>query len=241
MPDITAVVLAGGFGTRVRHLLPELPKPMAEACGRPFVEWVVRFLARQGINRVILSTGYLAHVIERHFAANPVPGVQTRCAPEIEPLGTAGGFLHAVRESAWESPSWLVLNGDSLCFFQVTTALRQLNSADADALIVGFPMEDAARYGTLQVGSGAELLSFQEKRPGRGIINAGLYLFRGACLSRFPNTTPLSFETQVFPALAEQKARIDVHVAPGPFLDIGTPESLREAARFIDANRVEFA
>lgn len=93
----TAVVLAGGFGTRVQHLLPNLPKPMASVAGKPFLEWVVRYLARKYIRNVVLSTGYRAKTVERHFAASPVKTVTVKCVPETKPLGTAGGFLNAVR------------------------------------------------------------------------------------------------------------------------------------------------
>src|SRR5207237_8157393 len=111
LSPMTAVILAGGFGTRVKHLLPNVPKPMAPVLGKPFLEWVVRFLTRQGIHRVILSTGYLSHVIENHFRSQPVHGVSTQCIPETDPLGTAGGFLHAVHLSAHRAETWLIANG----------------------------------------------------------------------------------------------------------------------------------
>jgi D-glycero-alpha-D-manno-heptose 1-phosphate guanylyltransferase len=109
-------VLAGGFGRRIQHLLPDLPKPMAPVAGRPFLEWVVRYLAAQKIRRVILSTGHLAEtVVPKHFQSQPVPGVDVWCVPETKPLGTAGGFLNAIRARRGEKPAaWLVLNGDSL-------------------------------------------------------------------------------------------------------------------------------
>ena len=98
--QITAVVLAGGFGRRIQHLLPDLPKPMAPVNGRPFLEWVVRYLAAQKIRRVILSTGHLAETIARHFRSQPVKNVRVSCVPETKPLGTAGGFLNAIRGAA---------------------------------------------------------------------------------------------------------------------------------------------
>ena len=100
---ITAVVLAGGFGTRIRHLLPDLPKPMAPVNGRPFLEWVVRYLAAQKIRRVIISTGHLAEIVAGHFQSQPVKNVRVSCVPETRPLGTAGGFLNAIRGAA-ENP-----------------------------------------------------------------------------------------------------------------------------------------
>ncbi len=97
---IVAVVLAGGQGTRIRHLLPDLPKPMAPVLGRPFLEWLVRYLAGQGIGEVIVSTGYKAEVIEGHFARLALPGIRVSCVSEAEPLGTGGGFLQAASSVA---------------------------------------------------------------------------------------------------------------------------------------------
>jgi NDP-sugar pyrophosphorylase family protein len=235
-----AVVLAGGFGTRVRHLLPDIPKPMAPVAGRPFLEWVVRYLARQGLTKVALSTGHLSEVIERHFATNPVPGVTTWCGREADPLGTGGGFLNAAQICGQTPPAWLVLNGDSLVFADLAVAAAALERPEIGGAVVGCEVEDSARYGTLVRGPGGKLLGFQEKRPGRGIINAGIYLFRDALLAKFPERRPLSFETEVFPALLQAGAAIQVCPVTAPFLDIGTPESLRQAEEFIRQNQAEF-
>ena len=94
------IILAGGFGTRIKHLLGELPKPMAPVAGRPFVEWVVRYLARQGVTRAALSTGHLAETIERHFQSAPVAGMKTSCVRETTPLGTGGGVVNAYLSGA---------------------------------------------------------------------------------------------------------------------------------------------
>lgn len=236
--DLAAVVLAGGFGTRVRHVLPGIPKPMAPVAGRPFLEWVVRFLARQGVCQVVLSTGYLAEVIARHFDPGPVAGVRVMCVPETEPLGTAGGFLHAARHSGLRPTSWLVLNGDSLCFGSLSEAKVRLGYGAG--LLLGCAVPDASRYGTLAIGADGQLLAFAEKRPGQGIINAGVYLLSASLLPAFPERRPLSFEQDVFPTLAAHGVALGVSTVPGPFLDIGTPESLNEAEAFIRANQSEF-
>src|SRR3569623_249639 len=114
LDNITAVILAGGFGTRIRHVLPDLPKPMAHVAGRPFIEWVVRFIARQGIRRAVISTGYLGEKIENHIATNSIPEVSVSCVRETTPLGTGGGFLNAAVQSGDTPDAWMVLNGDSL-------------------------------------------------------------------------------------------------------------------------------
>jgi D-glycero-alpha-D-manno-heptose 1-phosphate guanylyltransferase len=233
-PDqITAVVLAGGFGTRVKHLLGDLPKPMAPVNGRPFVEWVVRYLAQQKIRRVILSTGYLAEAVEHHFQSQPVAGVAVRCVPETRPLGTAGGFLNATATVPEKPGAWLVLNGDSLVLAPLEKMWRSLDEANVYGAILGVPMTDAARYGTILQDARGELAGFLEKKTGAGNINAGVYLFRAGAVGFFPGRLPLSFETDVFPALLERKIRLKVCVSRSPFLDIGTPESLPQAENFI--------
>jgi NDP-sugar pyrophosphorylase family protein len=239
--QLTAVVLAGGFGTRIKHLLGDLPKPMAPVNGRPFVEWVVLHLAAQGIREVILSTGYLAETIEKHFAAQPVKNVRVTCVPETMPLGTAGGFLNAAGRAEKNPPAWLVLNGDSLVVAPLAELFSALDRPEIEGAILGVPMADAARYGTISQNAHGDLAGFNEKKPGAGNINAGVYLFRDATLKKFPAKSPLSFETEVFPALISGGARLKTVLSAAPFLDIGTPESLPQAEAFIQNNLAQFA
>jgi D-glycero-alpha-D-manno-heptose 1-phosphate guanylyltransferase len=232
------VVLAGGFGTRVRHLLPDIPKPMAPVAGRPFVEWVVRFYARYGAKRFALSTGYLAEKISAHFAAQPVPGISVRCVPETTALGTAGGFLNCVPGAAPQTEQWVVVNGDSLVFGDPKPLVAPLAAGSADAAVLGLAMDDASRYGSLDC-EGDRLVAFAEKRPGRGVINAGVYAFHRRALASLPARRPLSFEIDVFPGLAAER-RVAVAQTTAAFLDIGTPATLAEAERFILTHQHEF-
>jgi NDP-sugar pyrophosphorylase family protein len=238
--QVTAVVLAGGFGTRVQHLLSGLPKPMAPVAGRPFLEWVARYLGRQGVREIVISSGYKAPVAARHFAGAPVPGLSIRCVAETEPLGTGGGFLHAVRACPASPAAWLVLNGDSLIFADLSVSVGLLDEPETDGVIVGREVPDASRYGALALGPHHTLAGFQEKRPGRGIINAGIYLLRPGLLRLFPQRVPLSLETEVFPALTSRNVCLTVQVVNAPFLDIGTPESLPQAESFIRQNLDQF-
>jgi D-glycero-alpha-D-manno-heptose 1-phosphate guanylyltransferase len=234
--QITAVVLAGGFGKRIQHLLSDVPKPMAPVNGRPFLEWVVRYLAAQHVRRVILSTGHLAQTIEDHFQAHPVKNSHVSCVRETTPLGTAGGFLNAIRGNKANPAAWLVLNGDSLAPVPLDAMRVSLDDPNLAGAILGVRVADAARFGTLSLNAYGELAGFSEKRPGEGIINAGVYLLRSSAVERFPYGTPLSFETDVFPSLAANKVRIKVCVTNAPFLDIGTPETLPQAEEFIRRN-----
>jgi D-glycero-alpha-D-manno-heptose 1-phosphate guanylyltransferase len=231
--DLTAVILAGGLGTRIRHLVPNVPKPMVPVLGKPFVEWIVRYLAAQGIERVIISTGFKAEIVEDYFKANPVKGVSIRCVAESEPLGTAGGFLNAVRNSGEHPVGWLVLNGDSLVLAPLEPLIEFLNDSSTSGALLGVSVPDAARFGTLQVGSSNDLLGFLEKRNGAGIISAGVYVFRPKALDLFVDQSRLSFEVDVFPKLAAHNAGLKVSITDAPFIDIGTPETLLLAEGFL--------
>jgi len=234
--QITAVVLAGGFGRRIQHLLPDLPKPMAPVNGRPFLEWVVRYLAAQKIRNVILSTGHLAETIKKHFQSQPVNNVRVACVPESKPLGTAGGFLNAIRGATQKPAAWLVLNGDSLAPASLAQMFQLLDEPEVEGAILGVRVADASRFGTILQNAAGDLAGFNEKKPDAGVINAGIYLFRASAIDSFPDKTPLSFETEVFPALIAQGIRLKVCVTDAPFLDIGTPESLPLAEEFIRRN-----
>jgi D-glycero-alpha-D-manno-heptose 1-phosphate guanylyltransferase len=207
-----AVILAGGLGTRIKHVLPDLPKPLAPVYGRPFLEWVIRYLRRQGFDEIVVSSGYMAEKIAQ-------AGLGVECVAEPAPLGTAGGFLHAIKGKP-KGP-WLVCNGDSLALADLTPLLS------GGSAILGLKVPDASRYGSLDVENG-RLKAFAEKRPGAGLINAGVYYFDEIRFSE-----GRSFETEVFPALLAKGEEIRVAEASCPFLDIGTEASLGLADLFV--------
>lgn len=230
-----AVVLAGGFGTRLRHLLPDIPKPLAPVAGRPFLEWVLRYLSKQGFTCVVISTGHLAEKVDA-FAANvQLPGLTLVCAHEAPPLGTAGGFLNALKASPVSTDTVLVCNGDSLVLAPLDALQKRLDELDADMVLLGLRMDDASRFGTLTVKDGM-LVGFSEKQPGAGLINGGVYLFRRTTVETFSQNLPLSFEFDVFPTLLARGARIAVVECSAPFLDIGTEQTLGQADPFINTN-----
>lgn len=236
LSNIVAVILAGGYGTRVQHLLPNIPKPMAPVARKPFIEWILLDLKQQGITQALLSTGYLAAVIEEHFQSQPVEGLQISCCRENSPLGTAGGFLQAVTQIENKPEAWLVMNGDSLICANLWNLAKYLTDNSVDGVILGSRVADTSRYGSLIYDKQNNLLSFAEKQQGSGVINAGVYLLRQSLLEKFPNQVPLSFEQEVFPTLLARDVRLKVHIVEAPFLDIGTPESLAQAEIFIEQN-----
>jgi D-glycero-alpha-D-manno-heptose 1-phosphate guanylyltransferase len=233
LDNIIAVVLAGGFGTRIKHLLPDVPKPMAEVAEKPFLGWVLTYLQRQGIKKALLSTGYLAEIIEQYAQTRPIAELELNCYPETSPLGTAGGFLNSVKESQQNPKAWLVLNGDSLIVTPLAPLSEYLQDESVDGVILGVSVPDASRFGSLVYDEQKTLLQFAEKQSGKGVINGGVYLLRNKLVQEFPTNFPLSFEYDIFPSLLQQQICLKVHPVEAPFLDIGTPESLAQAEAFI--------
>lgn len=233
---ITAIILAGGFGTRLRAVHPDLPKPMIPVAGKPFLEWEFRYWASQGVQRMVVSLGHLADVAISYLQTRPADGLEISSVVETEPLGTGGAVVFSAVAAGADADPLIIANGDSLVVADVQPALRRLEDPEVDAVILAVEVEDANRYGTLSVGTGGRLTGFAEKRPGSGLINAGVYLLRRRLLSRFPLKSPLSMETEVFPALLAAGAQIVAVPVTGAFLDIGTPESLSQSESFIRAN-----
>lgn len=240
---IQPIILAGGKGSRLARALPGLPKPMAPAAGRPFVEWIVRSLAAAGLKQVIISTEHLGHVIEDHFARDPVPDVEVRCLREEQPLGTAGAMLHAVERSAQTPSAWLVLNGDSLTFVDWPNMVHRFERRRPDGIIVARQVDDVGRFGALRVDDHIHLLAFSEKTVSgvAGLVNAGVYLLGDELVRDCPDTRPLSLEKDLFPGWLRAGRRLEVYPTEAEFLDIGTEESLTMAGDFIRRNQDRFA
>ena len=229
------VILAGGSGTRVRHLLPGLPKPLAPVAGRPFLEWVIRYLRKQGVASIVISAGFLADRIEAFAAEQKVA-----CVKEPVALGTGGGFLNGLESFQDSAADVLVCNGDSLVLTDLAPLLHALDDRAVDSVLLGVRVADASRFGTLKTDGGGRLLGFAEKHPGAGLVNGGVYLFRRATVAWFPAKRPLSFEYDVFPSLVSQDVKLKVVSCAAPFLDIGTEETLMQADAFIKKNMAWF-
>lgn len=226
------IVLAGGLGTRISRLYPDIPKLMIPVAGRPFMDWVIRYFARQGLRRFVFALGHLAHVVEAYLARRPPEGVAVITVREAAPLGTGGALAHAAQAIPSCDPL-VVTNGDSLVLADLSDVWPALARPDVDGVVLGARVEDASRYGTLKVDPRGRLLAFGEKQPGRGLVNAGVYFLRRRLVPLVPVKTPVSLEVTVLPMLLDRGANILVFPCDAPFLDIGTPEGLAQAEDFI--------
>lgn len=230
---IAAVLLAGGLGTRIRSLHPDVPKPMIPIAGQPFLEWVIQYFEGQGVGRFVVALGHLAEVAERYVATRAGASVITTTR-EKELLGTGGATLFAF-DTVVGCQAAVVANADSLVMADLDGIWAAL-AAGADGAIVGVDVPDASRFGSMELGPANRLVRFVEKRPGTGCINAGIYAFTADCLRGFPRRQVLSLEKDLIPSLLERGARLDVVKTARPFLDIGTPESCAQAATFVEAH-----
>lgn len=224
-----AIILAGGFGTRLTGRLDGVPKPMAPVAGRPFLEILLAQLQHAGCTRAILSVGYLHEAIEKHFGAE-FRGIRIEYAVEHAPLGTGGAIRHALR--AADESSVLVLNGDTFLDADYAGLLRFHQEGAATLTMAVTHCANIARYGGVLLNGASEgirITGFQEKGcAGAGWINAGAYAMRKDMA--WPAALPekFSFETDF---LAPEIASLAPAAYPvnGFFLDIGVPEDLDRA------------
>jgi NDP-sugar pyrophosphorylase family protein len=224
----TAIILAGGKGTRLARVLPGLPKPLAPVLGRPFLLHLLDSLAAAGVERAVLSLGYEAAQIEQ--AVRGYDRLMIETAVEPAPLGTAGALRLALSKAKGER--FLALNGDSYAPFNLQGFLDFHRRGGFAVSLIAVSMEDASRFGLLDIADSGRVLAFNEKQAGAsGAINAGIYLIERNVLEELPGRKVLSFETDVLEPLAKA-GRLGAFLSPGPFIDIGTPDSYAGADAF---------
>jgi D-glycero-alpha-D-manno-heptose 1-phosphate guanylyltransferase len=221
-----AVILAGGLGTRLRAVVADRPKVLAPVAGRPFLHWLLQGLARQGVRRAVLATGYMADAV-RDAVGESFAGIAIACSHEATPLGTGGAIYAALAHCTADRV--LVLNGDS--WLGLDLARFAAIAPAADLLLAARMVRDRARYGSVRA-DGDRLLGLDAKgTTGPGLINAGLYRLRRDLPALCPMPTTFSFESDVLRDTTGLDAR--VHETASPFIDIGTPEDFALAQSVI--------
>jgi len=219
-----AIVLAGGFGTRLRQVVSDVPKPMAPVGGRPFLTILLDALARKNFDRVVLSLGFMADNISRHFG-NRYKELDLIYVVEHAPLGTGGAVRKAMTQCREDHV--FVFNGDTYLDLEVEAAERHWQSRH-NPIIIGIESPDASRYGRLFTHKG-RVTGFSEKGfSGPGLINAGCYVLNHGQLDSFPVDTTFSLETDYL-AQVVGAMPVDVFVTQGYFIDIGIPEDFERA------------
>lgn len=231
LKDTTAVILAGGLGTRLRSVVSDRSKVVAQVNGAPFLHVLLQQLQDGGVARVLLCTGYKGEQVRAQLGAR-FGSLELRYSQESEPLGTGGALALATRQI--DSSTVLVLNGDSYCGVDLPAFHRWYRERQADAAACLVHVDDASRFGRVALDEDGRIQRFEEKSGAAGAawVNAGIYLVERSRLEAIPDSGPVSLEQDVFPCWVNQgfygfQCRV-------PFIDIGTPETYAEAQRFFE-------
>lgn len=230
-PDgLTALILAGGLGSRLRPVTGDGQKVVAEVAGRPFLDHLLAYLAAQGVTQAVLALGHRADAVVEHLQRHP-PGLLWTASVEAAPLGTGGAIRHALPHLP---EAFLVVNGDSFCDADLGALRRFHQARRAQVTLTLHRVADAGRYGRVELDEEGRITAFCEKSgAGAGLINAGLYFMQRRVAAALPagNT---SLEREVLPALVAQGSVFGLQGGTR-FIDIGTPESWLAAQRFFAA------
>ena len=232
--EIDIAILAGGLGTRLRSVLPQTPKILAPVAGKPFLEYLLAWLCRQGARRVLLCLGFGADQVRSFLQERSFSPLEINIAIEPEPLGTGGALAYA--RPHLRSDPVMVMNGDTIVDADLRAFLAAHRDAGVEASIVCAQVEGAARYGRLDIDARQRVVRFLEKEPSGAAtawINAGIYLFGGSVLERIAGLGKGSLERDVLQHLPP--GAIHAFPAEGRFLDIGTPETLALAPEVLSA------
>ena len=229
----TVLIICGGLGSRLKDLYPELPKPLIEANGKPFIEWILLAFILKGFKDFVFAAGYLSEKIQAWTENLNYKDCTFKVIKEDSPLGTGGAILNALHLCSDEI---IVTNGDSLLLFDFLELKNHLTNHQL--VIAGRTVSDCSRYGSLEINDHQQLVKFVEKRPGRGLVNGGIYCFNKSLLSKFECVFPISMEMQIIPSLLTSLVKIYAYdVGDAPFIDIGTPDALKSAGAFLNQQK----
>jgi D-glycero-alpha-D-manno-heptose 1-phosphate guanylyltransferase len=220
-----AIILAGGFGTRLRSVVNDVPKPLAPIRGRPFLAFLLDRLAAQGFRRVVLATGYMGEKINQALG-DRWQGMALAYSREDQPLGTGGAIAQSL--DCIEGNACFVLNGDTHLDLDYRAFDRCMEATGAALGMALARVADVARYGAVQVED-QQVTGFAEKgQSGPGYINAGVYRMTRELVAAFPGEANFSFEARVLEPLV-QCGSVAAYTRTSAFIDIGVPEDYARA------------
>jgi mannose-1-phosphate guanylyltransferase len=226
-----AILLVGGFGTRLMPLTRNTPKPMLTVAGIPVTEHQLMMAKKAGITQIVLATSYLSDVFTPYFGDGSQWGMSIKYAVEKEPLGTGGAIRNAAQLLDTQE-SVVILNGDVLSSHDLAEQIRQHEAHDADVTLHLTQVEDARAFGCVPTDAEGRVTAFLEKmdNPVTNQINAGCYVFNPRVINTIPLDTVVSVERETFPQLVSNGAKIYGFLENAYWLDIGTPKALLKAS-----------
>jgi len=232
------LILCGGEGRRLRSMISEVPKPMAPIGEKPFLDYLVRTIEKQGFKNFCFLTGYKSELIVEYFKKH-FSHLNLRFSVEESPLGTGGAILKAIQST--DINNFLVVNGDT--FFDINLADFEATWKPGTFKIALRTVADVSRYGKVEIGPNDQITSFVEKNAisgaSAGLINGGIYYFSKNLLEKTASSDKfISLEKEIFPAILKSE-KMYSKVFSDDFIDIGIPEDYIRAKVLIEnwANR----
>lgn len=230
------ILLVGGFGTRLKPLTSESPKPMLPVAGLPVTEHQILAAQRAGIHTLVLATSYLSEVFTPYFGDGSQWGIKILYAVEEQPLGTGGAIRNAAEllglNNLGDEPI-VIFNGDVLSRHSIADQIAFHQSKRAEATLHLIEVEDARAFGCVPTDSDGRVTAFLEKmdNPITNSINAGCYVFQPSVIKEIPLGTVVSVERETFPALVAEGRRVFGFKEDAYWLDVGTPAALFKGSR----------
>ena len=224
-----AVILAGGLGTRLRSMVPDLPKPMAPVGGKPFLAWVLEDLHQQGIRRAVLAVGYRWESIRDYFGTAHA-GLALNYSVEADPLGTGGAIRQALDMCSAEHV--FVVNGDTYLKLDYAAMMQAHLAAGVPLTLSACALNDVGRYGALEIRDGRVTGFLEKGRQGSGRINGGIYVMQRGLFGGSNMPEKFSFETDfLMPRIGDLTPL--AYPVENTFIDIGVPEDYVRAAAIV--------
>lgn len=226
-----AILLCGGMGTRLRSVVADRPKPMADICGKPFLQYLLEMLRDKGITEVIFALGYMGEMIEAYFQDGSGFGLKIAYSYEKEPLGTGGAIRNALPKILEEEV--LVLNADTYFPMDYQGLYRFHQENAGDFSLATRAVEDISRYGAVRRDAAGRILAWNEKledggqKSLAGEINGGIYVMKKSLIAEIPEGKQ-SLEQDCIPKWLSEGKRIFGLPFHGYFMDIGIPEDYRQ-------------
>lgn len=230
------ILLVGGFGTRLKPLTSESPKPMLPVAGLPVTEHQILAAQRAGIHTLVLATSYLSEVFTPYFGDGSQWGMRILYAVEKEPLGTGGAIRNAAEmldvENIGDEPI-VIFNGDVLSRHSIAAQIEYHQAKKADVTLHLIDVEDARAFGCVPTDSDGRVTAFLEKmdNPITHSINAGCYVFHPSVINLIPLGEIVSIERETFPALVDSGRPVFGYKEQAYWLDVGTPAALFQGSR----------
>ena len=241
---VKAVIIAGGFGTRLRPLSCTRPKHLFPLAGRPLLDWTVERLANSGVNEIVFAVNYMAEAFSKRYGKSAF-GMKTNYCQESEPLGT-GGCVKNAEHIIGHDEDFLLLNGDVLSDLDYIKLIAEHRKNRGVATITLHRVKDPSRYGVVELAEKNRIKRFVEKPPKEkapsNLINAGIYTLSPKIFNYIPANKRVSIERAVFPALARNNELFG-YKFNGLWIDIGEPHDFLKANRILlgshtDKNRI---